>query len=79
MPSGLYASPSIKAESDEDWDGGEEDGDLFQTMDDQPVLVNPGVFIGSFMAEHNKESCQAAGITHILQVCALVALSLTCL
>ncbi|GFH30257.1 uncharacterized protein HaLaN_29074, partial [Haematococcus lacustris] len=36
-------------------------------MDNQPVQVVPGLFIGSFMAERNKAALQAAGITHILQ------------
>ena len=41
---------------------------MFQTMDDHPVLVTKGIYIGSFMAEHNKASLKSAGITHILQV-----------
>ena len=61
-------------DDDDDWDeaGGpgddDDEGDLFQTMDDTPVMVIKGIYIGSFMAEHNKEACKEAGITHILQV-----------
>lgn len=32
------------------------------------VQIQPGLFIGSFMAEQNKPKLKRAGITHILQV-----------
>lgn len=71
MPSSVSKDPS----DDDDWDGDGGEGDeaegddaMFQTLDDHPVLVNKGIYIGSFMAEHNKASLKAAGITHILQV-----------
>ncbi len=37
-------------------------------MDDRPFEVEPGLFIGSFMAEQNKAGLKRAGITHVLQV-----------
>ena len=42
--------------------------DCVQTMDNQPVLVTKGIYIGSYRAERNREACQREGITHILQV-----------
>ena len=36
-------------------------------QDDAPMMVEPGLFIGSFMAEQNKEKLKRSGITHVLQ------------
>jgi len=46
----------------------DDDDDIYETMDDSPMMVQPGLYIGSFMAEQNKPSLQKAGVTHILQV-----------
>jgi hypothetical protein len=62
----IVAQPQRDAEEEED----EDDEDVYQTMDNVPVLVQKGIFIGSFFAEQNEEALKTAGITHILQVSA---------
>ena len=51
----------------ENWDALAVCEESFQS-DDQPIHVAGGIFIGSFKAERNRDACQRAGITHILQV-----------
>ncbi len=45
----------------------EDDDQLFETMDDTPAKIQPGLLIGSFLAEQNKEKLRRAGVTHVLQ------------
>ena len=54
-------------EADEFYDS-EEDGDVFETLDDAPVRIETGLFIGSMMSEGNRRALQAAGVTHVVQV-----------
>ena len=55
---------------DEDYDD-EGDDEVFETMDDAPMKIEPHLYLGSFMAEQNAESLKKEGVTHVLQVCRL--------
>ncbi len=52
---------------DDQWDD-EEDTSVFETMDDTPNAIAPGLFISGFLAEQNKAKLQSNNITHIVQV-----------
>lgn len=36
-----------------------------------PVLIRPGLFLGSVAAERSLEGLQRLGITHVMQACSL--------
>lgn len=55
-------------DSDENWDEVERGTDVLKTFDDVASAVQPGLFIGAFLAEQNKPELKKKGITHILQV-----------
>eukprot|EP00775_Hariotina_reticulata_P013603 gene13603-13728_t len=46
----------------------QEDEEVLELLDDRPIKVCEGLYIGSYMAEMNKPHLQKAGITDILQV-----------
>eukprot|EP00879_Flechtneria_rotunda_P003247 GHRR01003471.1.p1 GENE.GHRR01003471.1~~GHRR01003471.1.p1 ORF type:complete len:172 (+),score=26.98 GHRR01003471.1:246-761(+) len=46
----------------------EEDEEVVELLDDRPMKVHDGLYIGSYMAERNLKSLRKAGITDILQV-----------
>lgn len=46
----------------------ESEDDMYETMDDSPVLIEAGLFIGSFFSEQNISGLKQSGITHVLQV-----------
>lgn len=48
-----------------DWDDDEE---VFETMDDTPMKIQQGLFIGSVFSEQNLPALRQLGITHVLQV-----------
>ncbi len=55
-------------EDADEYHDSEEDGDVFLTLDDAPVRIEPGLFIGSMLSEANCRALVAAGITHVVQV-----------
>lgn len=55
-------------DEDSDWDEVDRGENLLKTFDDQAAMVQPGLFIGAFLAEQNKDELEKKGITHILQV-----------
>ena len=42
-------------------------------VDSEACKIIPGLFIGSYMAEENKEGLLSAGVTHVLQVRGFIA------
>lgn len=62
-------------DEDSDWDEVDRVHDLLKTFDDRAAMVQPGLFIGAFLAEQNKEELEKKGITHILQACTPFLLS----
>jgi len=55
-------------EGDDDDGGEDEDWEYEELVDDEPMQLAPGLFIGSMMAEMNGGALAEAGITHVLQV-----------
>lgn len=62
------ALDTLSTIDEDDWDVLDGENDLLKTFDDQAAMVQPGLFIGAFLAEQNKEELEKKGITHILQV-----------
>ncbi len=46
----------------------EEEEDVVELIDDKPMLVRPGLYIGSMLVEQSKARLLAANITDVLQV-----------
>jgi hypothetical protein len=45
-----------------------EDGIVEEVLDDRPMMVRSGLFIGSALAGRNKQRLKQCNITHVLQV-----------
>jgi len=54
--------------SDDNWDDFDRKPTVINTFDDVAAMVQPGLFIGAFLAEQNRAELEKKGITHILQV-----------
>lgn len=53
---------------DDEYFDSEEDDEIYETMDDAPMMIEQGVYIGSFLSEQNQKALTQAGVTHVLQV-----------
>jgi len=54
--------------SDENWDEFDRKPTVINTFDDVAAMVQPGLYIGAFLAEQNRVELEKKGITHVLQV-----------
>eukprot|EP00798_Chlamydomonas_sp_ICE-L_P009418 gene9418-18407_t len=53
---------------EEQQDEEDEEFEVFETLDDNPMKIVPGLYLGSFMAEQNLDKLKTEGITHVLCV-----------
>lgn len=69
----LHGTSKMQAEDHSEESHGEgfddeEEDEIFETMDDMPMKIVPGLYLGSFMAEQNIERLKEEGVTHLLCV-----------